>query len=57
MPAVRPGDKSEEQFQAESDVRTLIEAGKIMGDKSRMDRAMKEARRQKKDLERVSDDG
>ncbi|MGI9491583.1 MAG: hypothetical protein ACR2QF_04195 [Geminicoccaceae bacterium] len=45
--------KSDEQFQAEQDVRTLIEAAKLKGDKKRLDRAMKEARSQMKALEEV----
>lgn len=46
-----PSDKSEEQFQAEQDVRTMIEADRVKADKKRLSRAVKEAKAQMKALE------
>jgi hypothetical protein len=38
------------KWQAESDARTMAEYQQILGDKTRMNRAIKEAERQAKDL-------
>jgi len=43
------------RFEAESDMRTLVEAAKIKKDKSRRDAAMKMAREQRKALSEVMD--
>ena len=40
----------EMRWQAESDARTMAEYQQILGDKTRMNRAIKEAERQAKDL-------
>ena len=40
------------KWQAESDARTMAEYQQILGDKTRMNRAIKEAERQAKDLNR-----
>jgi hypothetical protein len=42
--------KREQQWQAESDAHTMAQYQEIMGDKARMARAIKEAERQAKDL-------
>ena len=42
--------KQDLQWQAESDARTMANYQGIMGDKARMSRAIKEAERQAKDL-------
>ena len=42
--------KREQQWQAESDAHTMAQYQEIMGDKTRMARAIKEAERQAKDL-------
>jgi len=44
--------KQDLQWQAESDARTMAQYQEIMGDKSRMNRAIKEAEKQAKDLNR-----
>ena len=51
--------KTDEQFEAERDVRTLIDAGKIRKDKKRLTRAMKEGRAQRTALDEMGggDDG
>ncbi len=43
----------DEDYKAESDLRHLIEAGKITNDKSRMKRAMAKAKEQMAALKRV----
>ena len=43
----------EEQFQAEQDVRTMVDAEKIKKDKKRLGRAMKEATKQAAALAKV----
>jgi hypothetical protein len=45
--------QSEKDWQAESDLRTLIEAEKIKRDKKRLAAAMKKKREMKKALEQV----
>jgi hypothetical protein len=42
--------KQDLQWQAESDARTMASYQEILGDKARMSRAIKEAERQAKDL-------
>lgn len=42
--------KSERQWQAESDARTMADYQEIIGDKARMQRAIKVARKQASDL-------
>lgn len=42
--------KSELQWQAESDARTMAQYQEILGDKARMNRAIKEANKQAQDL-------
>ena len=42
--------KEEQQWQAESDAQTMARYQEIMGDKSRMNRAIKVAQQQAKDL-------
>ena len=42
--------KQDLQWQAESDARTMANYQEIMGDKARMSRAIKEAEKQAKDL-------
>ncbi len=49
------GEKSEEEFQAESDVRTLAEAMEIRADSARFDRAMKMADEKMKKLEELKE--
>ena len=45
--------KAEEQrWQAESDARTMAQYQEILADKARMQRAMKEAKKQASDLEK-----
>lgn len=44
--------KTEQQWQAESDARIMAEYEEIIGDKSRMSRAIKVAKQQAKDLSR-----
>ena len=44
--------KSEKEWQAESDAHTMAQYQEIMSDKARMNRAIKVAQRQAKDLER-----
>ena len=44
--------KREQQWQAESDAHTMAQYQEIMGDKARMARAIKEAERQAKDLQK-----
>ena len=46
-----------ERFEAEQDLRTLIEARTIRGNKSRLRRAMKMAKDQMSELERVNAEG
>lgn len=43
-------NKDELRWQAESDARTMAEYQQILGDKARMNRAIKEAEKQAKDL-------
>lgn len=43
-------EMTDKKFQAENDVRTLVEAAKVKGDKARFDAAMKMAREQRKTL-------
>ena len=50
MPHLSAEDK---EFEAEQDVRTLMNAEKIKGDKSRLKRAMAKAREQMSALEKV----
>lgn len=45
----------ESKFEAEHDLRTLIQAGEIKGDTKRMKRAMKEARTQRAALTKVGE--
>lgn len=47
--------KSEKEWQAESDLRTLIEAEKIKKDQKRLKAAMQQKRKMKKALESVED--
>lgn len=47
----------DKKYQAESDVRTLVEAAKIKGDKARFDAAMKMAREQRKVLSNLETGG
>lgn len=42
--------KQEQQWQAESDARTMAQYQEIMQDKARMNRAVKEAEKQARDL-------
>ena len=42
--------KTEQQWQAEDDARTMARYQEIMGDKARMNRAIKEANKQAQDL-------
>jgi len=51
--AHQPTTAEDKEFEAEQDVRTLISAEKIKGDKSRLKRAMTKAREQMKALEKV----
>ena len=44
--------KNEQDWQAESDAHTMAQYQEIIGDKARMSRAIKVARRQAQDLER-----
>jgi hypothetical protein len=44
--------KSEKEWQAESDAHTMAQYQEIMSDKARMNRAIKVAQRQAKDLEK-----
>jgi len=44
--------KQDQQWQAESDVRTMAQYQEILSDKARMGRAIKEAERQAKDLDK-----
>lgn len=53
MPAITASE--EREFQAKSDLRTLVEAEEIKGDKQRMDRAMRMAKKQMEALENVRD--
>ena len=46
----------DKKYQAESDMRTLVEAAKIKSDKSRHDAAMKMAREQRKALADISNE-
>ena len=46
----------DKRFQAESDMRTLVEAARIKRDKSRREAAMKMAREQRKALAEVTKD-
>ena len=50
MPHLRADGKD---FESEQDVRTLLNAEKIKGDKTRLKRAMKKARDQMSALEKV----
>ena len=50
MPHLSAEDK---EFEAEQDVRTMLNAEKIKSDKSRLKRAMAKAREQMKALEKV----
>lgn len=45
-------NRKEQQWQAESDARIMAEYEEIIGDKSRMSRAIKVAKQQAKDLSR-----
>ena len=45
--------QTEQQFQAEQDVRTMVDAEKIKKDKKRLGRAMKEAKKQAAALAKV----
>ena len=51
---VHPTTAEDKKYQAESDMRTLVEAAKIKGDKSRHDAAMKMAREQRKALAEIA---
>lgn len=42
--------KQEQQWQAEDDARTMVQYQEIMGDKNRMNRAIKVAQKQAQDL-------
>ena len=44
--------KQEQQWQAESDARTMAQYQEILSDKARMNRAIKEARKQANDLQK-----
>ena len=46
-------NKSDAQYQAENDVRTLVDAEAIKKDKKRLARTMKEAKRQAEALAKV----
>lgn len=54
QPAVK-ADAEEQEWQAENDLRTLIDAEKIKADKPRMDRAMKKHKEMKTALMKVGD--
>lgn len=54
--AISVPDKSDAQFRAEMDVRTLADAEKIRKDKSRMKAAMTEAKRQMDALKALGDE-
>ena len=45
-----PSKKQEQQWQAESDARTMAQYQEILSDKARMSRAIKEANKQAQDL-------
>ena len=45
-----PSKKEEQQWQAESDARTMAQYQEIISDKARMSRAIKEASKQASDL-------
>lgn len=47
---VMTSKKQEQQWQAESDARTMAQYQEIMQDKARMNRAVKEAEKQARDL-------
>lgn len=47
-----PSKKQEQQWQAESDAHTMAQYQEILGDKARMNRAIKEANKQAQDLNR-----
>lgn len=49
--------EDEKKWQAEQDVRTLVEAAKIKRDKPRHERAMKKLAEMKKDVETAQNDG
>ncbi len=51
--AHQPVSAEDKEFQAEQDVRTLIDAEKLKGDKARLKRAMTKAREQMKALRKV----
>lgn len=53
MPVDKTEAERESKFEAEHDLRTLIQAGEIKDDPKRMKRAMKEARSQKAALQKV----
>ena len=44
--------KQEQQWQAESDARTMAQYQEILSDKARMNRAIKEAKKQANDLQK-----
>ena len=45
-------NKQEQQWQAESDARTMAQYQEILNDKARMNRAIKEASKQAKELQK-----
>jgi len=49
--------KTESEYEAESDMRTLIEAEKIKKDKKRLSRAMKKAKEQRDAMQSVMNKG
>ena len=57
MPHDAPKTAEDLKFQAESDVRTLSDIVEIRQDKKRLDRAMKEVRRQQDVLRKVKSNG
>ena len=54
--AIAVPSKSDQQFEAEMDVRTLADAEKIRKDKNRFKRAMAEAKRQMDALKALGDE-
>lgn len=50
-------EKSEQDWQAEDDLRTLLRAAEIYRDKSRLQRATALAKRQKQDLDKINEKG
>ena len=58
MPHLDGPSKAEQQrWQAEDDLRTLIQAREIRGDKARLRRAMKMAKEQMQELEKLDAEG